>query len=60
MAEGLKLCNQLWEKLKVEQPELDYPLAYATLLALVLLLDTDPKYWNALRAYVEEDREDNG
>ncbi len=55
MAEGLKLCNQLWEKLKVEEPQLDHPLAYATLLTLVNLLDTDPGYWQALREYVEDD-----
>lgn len=55
MAEGLKLCNQLWERLKFERPELDHPLAYTTLLSLVYLLDTDPGYWKALRDYVEDE-----
>lgn len=56
MAEGLKLCNQLWEQLKQDRPELDHPLAYTTLLALVYLLDTDPGYWEALQAFVNDDR----
>lgn len=55
MAEGLKLCNQLWEKLKIERPELDHPIAYATLVSLVYFLDTDPGYWSALRAYIEDE-----